>query len=335
MSLPQNFGERDLAGQRLMAGFDGTQFNRKIEDLIEKRRVGGLILFARNLGTPEEIGILTRTAQACAKGCGLPPLLIAIDQEGGQVARLKPPFTQFPSPAEMANEKAVTRFARITARELNSIGVNMNMAPVLDIAHPRVASVMTGRAFGEDPVAVARLGCLLIDELQEHGIAATAKHFPGIGRTVLDSHAALPDLETSLDRLLAFDLIPFKAAQEHRVAAVMLSHIRYTAIDATWPASLSVKIARGVLRDTMGFEGLVITDDLDMGAIAKHFGMTTVIDRIVAARIDMALICHQGPDIRKAFERLLANHGQSSQAIDQGIEAVDRILALKERFIQL
>ncbi len=183
------------AGQRLMVGFSGTNLDDELKYDIDTLKVGGLILFSRNIVSPAQIEALCTDAQAYAQQSGQPPLFIAIDQEGGKVARLKPPFTQFAgNPALQTTAQAVD-FARITARELTQIGVNMNMAPVLDIAPAEIESVMRTRAFGHDPQWVASMGCTVVEHLQANGIVAVGKHFPGIGRTILDSHEDLPELD--------------------------------------------------------------------------------------------------------------------------------------------
>jgi beta-N-acetylhexosaminidase len=234
-----------LAGQRLMVGFDGTDFNPDLEFLIGTLQVGGLILFSRNLESPEQIRQLCRDCQEYAASCKLPPLFISIDQEGGTVARLKSPFTQFPGNPAMTHPDDAVHFARVTAAELKQIGINMNMAPVLDVAPQNVKSIMAERVFGSDPGWVSSMGMTVIDHLQRRGIMAVAKHFPGIGRTVLDSHMALPDLEIDAQTLADFDLIPFKDAIAGHVAGIMLSHIRYSGIDPVWPASLSPAVTAG------------------------------------------------------------------------------------------
>ena len=247
-----SFDNEFMAGQRLMVGFDGTGFNDDLKFLIGTLQVGGLILFARNLGAPEQIRQLCRDCQACAGRFGLPPLFIAIDQEGGQVARLKPPFTQFAGNPAMKDPEDAVHFARVTAMELKHLGVNMNMAPVLDVAPDGVESIMAGRVFGSDPGWVSDMGMKVIDHLQQRGIMAVAKHFPGIGRTVLDSHLALPDLDVDAKALTDVDLIPFQSAIQGNVAGIMLSHIRYTGIDPAWPASLSPAITADLLRQEDG-----------------------------------------------------------------------------------
>jgi beta-N-acetylhexosaminidase len=171
-----DFTPAQRAGQRLMIGFDGTRLDDRLRQRIDRLKVGGLILFARNLDDPAQIAELCRAAQAYAAQCGQPPLFIGIDQEGGSVARLKPPFSQFKGAVHIETEAEALRFARITARELNSVGVNMNMAPVLDVLPAVGQSVMQDRSFGKDPHHVSRMGCAIIDQLQHNGILAVAKH---------------------------------------------------------------------------------------------------------------------------------------------------------------
>jgi beta-N-acetylhexosaminidase len=321
-----------LAGQRLMIGFDGHALETDLEACIPRLQPGGIILFACNLESPEQIRRLCTDAQACAARCGLPPLLIAVDQEGGQVARLKPPFSQFGGNPAMRSGADAERFGRVTAAELNSVGINMDMAPVMDVAPPDIESVMRQRVFTGDAHQVATMGCRIIETLQSNGIMAVAKHFPGIGRTVLDSHLELPDLETPREALAQSDFIPFQAAIQAGVAAVMLSHIRYTLMDPRWPASLSPAIAGTLLRDEMRYDGLVITDDLDMGAIRNHYDMAEIVHQMLRGRIDMALICHRGPH-RDIAHQLLEASFRSSDGQPAAYQSVRRILSLKQRFL--
>ncbi|UCF90030.1 MAG: beta-N-acetylhexosaminidase [Desulfobacterales bacterium] len=327
------FSEEQLAGQRLMVGFDGTELDPQLKFLIARIKVGGIILFARNLQTPEQIKQLCITAQDFARSCGQPPLFIAVDQEGGQVARLKEPFTQFPGNPHMRDEQEAVHFARITAAELAQVGINMNMAPVMDVAPPDFNSIMAARIFGRDPAWVSRLGVKVVEHLQQNRIMAVAKHFPGIGRTTLDSHLDLPTVDIDFPALRSFELIPFEASIQHQVAGIMLSHICYQKIDPQWPASLSLRIAKDLLRDQLRFGGVVLTDDLDMGAISNHYDIQTVVRQILAADIDLALICHFGPNIEIAFEQMRQGLTQSSAIRAKGVESILRIMALKRRYI--
>ncbi len=331
MHDPATYSTEQLAGQRLMVGFDGTTLNADLKELIATFKVGGLILFARNVDTPDQIRKLCADAQAYAADCGQPPLFIAIDQEGGQVARLKPPFTQFPEKPPLKSEADAEKFARITARELLDVGINMNMAPVMDVADPAIDSVMLQRAFSHAPDIVAGIGAKVITGLQKERVMAVAKHFPGIGRTTLDSHIDQPILDAEIETLQA-DLVPFATAMACRVAGMMLAHIRYSALDPELPASLSVKIARDLLRKRMGYDGLVMTDDLDMGAISNHFDIDTAVDCILTADIDLALICHKGPAQGRAFTRACTWLGKKGPRLS-GLNSVQRIMRFKQQYL--
>jgi beta-N-acetylhexosaminidase len=321
-----SLSHEQMAGQRMMAGFDGAEFNDDLKRLIDETKVGGIILFSRNISTPEKTGQMCRDAQKYAATLGQPPLFIAIDQEGGQVARLKEPFERFPGNPAMKGVEDAVYFAKTTAADLKSLGINMNMAPVLDVAPKDMDSVMAGRSFGGDPEWVSKLGGAVIEELTRNGVISAAKHFPGIGRTTLDSHVDAPVFKGGEDELESFDLIPFKAAISKGVPCVMLSHILYRDVDPVWPASLSKIIVRGILREKMGYDGVVVTDDLDMGAVQKKHSVETVVSRVMDADADIALICHKGPDIKAAF------HEMRKRPPGVHAKSVERILALKRKF---
>ena len=325
-----DFNPAQRVGQRLMIGFNGTKLDDRLKYCIDRLKVGGLILFSRNLSSRGQIAELCSTAQDYARQCGQPPLFISIDQEGGTVARLKPPFTQFEGAPHIQTETDAVRFARVTAHELNSIGVNMDMAPVLDVLPAVGESVMQQRSFGKDPGHVSRMGCTIIRHLQSNGILAVAKHFPGIGRTVLDSHMDLPDLDTDASSLMDSDLLPFMAAIETRVSGIMLSHIRYRAIDPQWPASLSPFIAHDLLRNKMGYQGLVLTDDFDMGAIAKHYSPADIVRQCIHAAIDIMLICHEGPKIDAFFDLIVSQQKKETELAAKSEASLCRILKAKQ-----
>ncbi|MDO9263131.1 MAG: glycoside hydrolase family 3 N-terminal domain-containing protein, partial [Desulfosalsimonadaceae bacterium] len=213
MKMIDAFSNEQMAGQHLMVGFDGTEFNTDLEFLIGTLKVGGIILFARNIETPDQLTRLCAAIQDYAKACGQPPLFIAIDQEGGTVARLREPnFREFPGIPTLTDPVGAKTFALEMAGQLSALGINMDMAPVLDIAPKEMQSIMARRSFGHDPIHVAAMGKAMIETFQNQGVMAVAKHFPGIGRTTLDSHLDMPEFDASLDDLAAFDLIPFHAA---------------------------------------------------------------------------------------------------------------------------
>jgi beta-N-acetylhexosaminidase len=322
-----------LAGQRLMAGFEGTRLNAVLKRLILDQRVGGLILFKRNVESPAQLRELCRSAQAFAQDTGQPPLFIAIDQEGGRVARLGPPFTQFPKTPPAANAEEAARFAAVSAAELTFAGINMNLVPVLDVAPEGFASIMAGRSFGPDPEHVARLGAVIINGLQSRRILAVAKHFPGIGRTTLDSHLDLPVMDADLPSFERCDWIPFRAAIAAGVAGVMLSHVVYQRLDPDWPASLSLRIVRGLLRNRLGFNGITLTDDLEMGAIRRRCALKTAVRQALRADVDQVLICHSAEKIAQAHALMTRKIGESERKRHRSERSAYRVLALKTDFL--
>jgi beta-N-acetylhexosaminidase len=336
MNDANSLTDEQLAGQRLMLGFEGKVLDDDLRFMIREMRAGGLILFKRNVSDPSQVAELCGAAQNYAVESGNSPLMIAVDQEGGPVARLGPPFTVFPGNRAMGaamSEDAAREFSTVTARELKGVGITMNLAPVLDVASFGTDSVMEDRVFGEEPEQVAHLGSKVIETLQENGIPATAKHFPGIGRTKLDSHDDLPYLKVEREVLDATDLVPFRAAIQSGVEAVMLSHVVYEDLDPRWPASLSSVIAEDLLRQAMGFKGITMTDDLDMGAIDKHFDVETVVRRVSEAGIDIALICRDRQKAEKAYQSLIEAVRESEDSKRKATASVQRILNLKQKYL--
>lgn len=315
-----------------MLGFDGLDLNAELKHLIKEYRAGGIILFKANIQSPDRLRRLCSDAQRYAQDCGLPRLFIAVDQEGGTVARLRHPFTEFPGNPHVTSKEDAREFARVTAGELTDMGINMNMAPVLDVAPDGVDSIMKDRAFQGDAQQVAALGTEMIVRFQKDHIMAVAKHFPGIGRTVKDSHFFLPVLNADLESLKQSDIQPFEAARDVGVSGIMLSHISYPLLDPDWQASLSPVIAKDLLRKDLGYQGLVMTDDLDMKAIS--YDMDTCIYQIMKADIDLALICHSGPNIKIARDAFIRNLETDQALFISCQKSVKRILETKEKFIK-
>jgi beta-N-acetylhexosaminidase len=324
---------QDKLGQLVMVGFDGTTPSREVTRLIATTRVGGVILFRRNVEDPPQVLALTKALQRLASKA---PLFVAIDQEGGRVSRLPPPFTQFPPAAVLGQRNSFDLtygVGEAMGRELAAVGINMNMAPVLDVNTNAANPVIGDRAFGDSPMLVEEHGLAMIVGLQDRRVIACAKHFPGHGATSADSHLELPVVTASLRRLERIELRPFAHAMTNRLAAVMTAHVRYPALDAVAPATLSKKILTGLLRRAMGFDGLVVTDDLEMKAIAAHTDPATAAVKAVQAGADVLLFCRDTEAPRRAIEaltRAIARGRLSEARIDQSL---DRVLRVKERFL--
>lgn len=314
-----------------MLGFDGTQFNDDLKHIIGELKAGGIILFKNNIIDPAQVKKLCADCQDYAASCRQPPLFISVDQEGGVVARLKQGFTRFKGNPYISSLEDARDFASITADELNSAGFNMNLAPVLDIAPDNIDSIMKDRAFKGGSEQVSRLGLEIINTFQAKGIMAVAKHFPGIGSTIIDSHFHLPVLDEDLETLEKSDLIPFKEAIKNNVAGMMLSHISYPKLDDQWQASLSPEIAGRILRDDLGYDGLVMTDDLDMKAIGHD--IQTCVKQILKSRIDIVLICHKGPNIDIAAGEVKRLMNEDETLSELGKESARRILKFKKEYL--
>lgn len=290
--------------QSLIVGFEHPEPDALLERLITSLGIGGVILFSRNLGSPEDVWRLNNELQLMARKSGHEPLLVMVDQEGGSVARLKKPFTHEPDLCEMGNasEQDMFRHGRQMGRELVAAGFNWNLAPVMDV-HANNDGVMARRSLGADPEQVARLAVAYAKGLMSAGCLACAKHFPGLGRTSLDTHKLGVMVELSRHELDSMELKPFAQAINAHIPGVLVSHATFKALDAAFPASLSKKTVTGLLREEMGFQGLILTDDLEMGAI----GLTPAQAACQAylAGNDLLLICRQNQQAEPALELLL------------------------------
>lgn len=323
-----------IAGSRLMIGFNGTRLSDSLKHYIKDLKIGGVILFTRNIENPKQLSDLCVNIQDYAQAQECAPLFIAIDQEGGTVARLPLPFTQFPKGASaLKTVQKVVEFAEITALELQTCHINMDMAPVLDIAPPQFGSFMEKRALGTTPESVTELGLAMIKSFRENKIIPVGKHFPGIGRTILDSHVELPVFEDSFESLQDFDLKPFQATIDDGLEAVMLSHILYKELDAENPASLSEKIVKMLLREQMGFEGVVMTDDMDMGAIVENYGYEEAVKKALKSDVDIILVCHESEKIQQTYDLLLQQATGSKADQEAALDAYDRIMCLKHSYL--
>jgi len=328
----------EMIGQLFMAGLPGPQLDKGTEDLIRDYHLGGVILFSRNVENPVQVARLCEDLQKMAMGCHGFPLFLAVDQEGGRVARLREPFTVFQGNRAIGMDghpiKMATEFGRVTAREMKMVGLNMDLAPVLDVQKGELEKHLEGRLFGEDPDVVARLGRRVIRALQKNGIMAVAKHFPGLGRADLDPHLNLPRISMAREDIETDNLPPFRAAIEEGVSAVMTSHAIYTALDPDHPATLSPAVLGRLLREKMGFDGLIITDDLEMGAIAEHFGVAEGAVDALDAGADILLICKDQEKVMESVARIRSKVLLGEITFQRLKESNRRILRAKETFLK-
>lgn len=328
----------EKVGQVFMFGFAGKGPEGATR-LIEELHPGGIIYFARNTGTIEEVSSLSQSLQECAThtGSGV-PLLIAADQEGGIVSRFKSDIPRMPGPMALAaavsnkDHSLVNKASRAMGLQLRAAGINMNFAPVLDVNNNPKNPVIGIRSFGEDPSLVADLGVTAIEGFISAGIIPVGKHFPGHGNTSVDSHLALPVLSQSIAELESCELVPFKAAIQANAPAVMSAHIIFQAIDPQNPATLSRAVISDLLRGTLGFKGLAVTDCLEMNAISRYVGAAAGALSAFKAGCDLLLISHTYEVQKQAYSSLMEAVKTGEITEDRLDAAVNRILRLKETF---
>ncbi|HTI43434.1 MAG TPA: beta-N-acetylhexosaminidase [Vicinamibacterales bacterium] len=278
-------------GQLLIGSLPGTTITQEMQSLAREFQLGGVTLFKRNIEAPEQVAELSNDLQGLSSEL---PLWVAVDQEGGRVARLRAPFTEWPPMATLGRAGDGTlahRFASALAAELTAVGITLDYAPVLDIHTNPKNPIIGDRALAEDAETVAKLGARIIRGLQENGVAACGKHFPGHGDTSVDSHLALPLVEHPPDRIRRVECVPFREAIRNDVAFIMTAHILVPALDEQKPATLSPAIVRGMLREELGFNGVILSDDLEMKAIADTYSVPDAAVQAIAAGCDGVLVC--------------------------------------------
>jgi beta-N-acetylhexosaminidase len=325
---------RRQAGQLAIAGFAGHSIPPELKALAKEFDLGGIILFARNVESPEQVAEVAREARELTREL---PLWVSVDQEGGRVARLRAPFTLWPAMDTLGrsgDERLAERFARSLAAELRAVGVTLDFTPVLDILTNPKNPAIGDRALAGTPGDVARLGTVIIKTLQAEGIAACGKHFPGHGDTSVDSHHELPLVEHPPDRLEAVELVPFKAAIAAGVAGIMTAHLLVPALDEQWPGTLSPAIVSGLLKQKLGFPGVVFTDDINMKAISARYGTPEATLRSLQAGCDVVLMCGDAQEPQfAAMELVIHAIEDGSLPLERVEDALARHRRMKERFL--
>lgn len=329
----------------LWLGFEGASLPPELAGDVAAGRAGAVVLFRRNLRVVDQgaggvvdgeaLVDLTRSLHA-AVPARLPPLWIAIDQEGGTVQRVRAPATTWPSmlafdglPPGADDVELAERVGQALGRELAALGIDVDFAPVLDVHTNPQNPVIGERAFGVGPEVVARRALALARGLERAGVVSCGKHFPGHGDTDTDSHLALPRLAHDMERLEAVELLPFRCAVAAGIPMLMTAHVVFAALDDAVPATLSPAVITGLLRERMGYDGVVVSDDLDMRAIAAHFGAGDAAVRAVAAGCDALLLCRDPAHQRQAREALIRAGEGSSDMRAAIARAAGRIRAAK------
>ncbi len=321
-------------GQLFILGFEGKDIEEETKHLIEDFKIGGLILFSRNIEDSNQIIQLINNLKDLNKNNKI-PLFISIDEEGGNVSRLPKEFKKLPQAKKIGDTRDIDlsfKFGELLGLRLKSLGFNLNYAPVMDINSNPKNPVIGNRAFGNNPEVVTSYGIPVMKGIQSMGIISGIKHFPGHGDTDVDSHINLPVINKSLEEIRDFELIPFKKSIEEDGDMIMIAHILFPNIDKEYPSTRSKDIITYLLRKEMGFEGVIISDDLTMGAIIENYTLEGATLKFLQSGGDIALICHGTDDFKSIFEYIKIKVKNEEIPIEDIDNKVYRILKLKKKY---
>lgn len=324
----------DKIGQLFMIGLEGKALTPRESEFIVKNNIGGVILFDRNLGTPQETHKLCSEIQNLRhKLKDKTPLFIGIDMEGGRVARLKAPFTQWP-PADklgaLDSTSVAFRFSMSMGSELKAVGINVDFAPCVDVLTNPKNTVIGDRALSKDPEQVAKMASAIVRGYIKSGIIPCAKHFPGHGETLIDSHHDLPVEQADIGRLRDVEMYPFKKVFRARIDMVMTAHIHFPKVDPEWPVTLSPIFVRQILRQELRYRGIIISDDLDMKALATHYDRDLIPVQALVAGCDLLLYCNEPDRPPRALESVRQAVTNGTIKAAQIEESWKRIMDLKK-----
>lgn len=326
--LVANMSDADKIGQLLMIGIHGKTLNDDAKFMLNEYRVGGIILFDRNMESKDQVKSLITDINKTGKSAGLTPLFIGIDQEGGAVARMEDQLIKVPPAEELGKEpiEQAVSLAKQSGTELKDLGFNINFAPVADLG------LTYGRSFSTNPDEVVRYASAVGKAYDEAGLWYSYKHFPGIGKTDVDLHADTSVVPVSKETLLNEDtkvFVDLIKQSKPNTYAIMVSHAMYPQIDPDHPSSLSKAIITDWLRKDMGYNGVVVTDDMDMGALAKHYTFGDMAVQSILAGSDILLVCHEYEHMQEAYNGLMKAVKDGRISKDRLDESVKRILLMK------
>lgn len=326
--LVANMSDADKVGQLLMIGIHGTTLNDDAKFMLNEYRVGGIILFDRNMESKDQVKTLITDINKAGKSAGLTPLFLGIDQEGGAVARMDDKLIKVP-PAEEVGKMPVEQassLAKEVGTELKDLGFNINFAPVADLG------LTYGRSYSTSPDEVVRYAGAVGKAYDEAGLWYSYKHFPGIGKTDVDLHADTSIVPVSKETLLSEDtrvFVDLIKQSKPNTYTIMVSHAMYPQIDPDNPASLSKEIITDWLRKDLGYNGVVVTDDMDMGALANHYTFGDMAVQSILAGSDILLVCHEYEHMQEAYNGLMKAVKDGRISKERLDESVKRILLMK------
>lgn len=329
-----NMTMEEKIGQLFIFGFTGREIDEKTIDMIEKNHIGGFILFKENIKSVEQNVDILNTLKETNK-INPVPLFLAIDEEGGRVSRLPKPFPKMPPAKAIGdiNDKDISlQYGKTLGNRLKTIGFNMNFAPVMDINSNPKNPVIGDRAFGTTIDVVVDNSIQVMEGISLENIIPVIKHFPGHGDTKTDSHIDIPVVNKTMDELEKLELIPFTQAIETGVDSIMIGHILFPELDKSNPATLSNTIINDILREKLSFNGVIISDDMSMGAIAKNYNIEDAVVKFIKAGGDIALVCHSYEVQLSLFDRIKEELEKGNIKEEEINEKVYRIIKLKEKY---
>lgn len=323
----------EKVGQMILAGVQGTALDDQARRMIADQKVGGIILYANNVTTLDGTAKFVQSIKE-ANHSNPVPILMGVDQEGGKVSRMPDEVESIPSNGKVGKTKdegLAEEMGTLLARQVKLAGFNLDFAPVLDVNSNPKNPVIGDRSFGSTAELVSRLGVAEMKGLRSEGIIPVVKHFPGHGDTSVDSHLELPVVNKTEQQLAKLEWIPFEAAIKEHAEAVMVAHILFPKLDPKYPASLSNVIIGEQLRGKFNYQGVVITDDLSMGAIAKNYKLDEAALASVRAGSDILLVAHSYESAKTIFDTLIGAVKKGKLDESRIDESVYRILALKQK----
>ena len=326
--LVANMSDADKVGQLMMIGIHGKSLNDDAKFMLNEYRVGGIILFDRNMESKDQVKTLIADINKAGKSAGLTPLFLGIDQEGGAVARMDDKLIKVPPAEEVGKEpvEQAAALAKEVGTELKELGFNINFAPVADLG------LTYGRSYSTNPDEVLRYASAVGKSYDEAGLWYSYKHFPGIGKTDVDLHADTSIVPVSKETLLSEDtkvFVDLIKQSKPNTYTIMVSHAMYPQIDPDHPSSLSKAIITDWLRKDMGYNGVVVTDDMDMGALAKHYTFGDMAVQSILAGSDILLVCHEYEHMQEAYNGLMKAVKDGRISKERLDESVKRILLMK------
>lgn len=324
----------EKVGQMVIVGVEEETFNSNMEKMIKDHKAGGFIFMGKSVKNTTQLLKLVNSIKAANSNNNI-PLFLSIDQEGGKIDRMPQEFNRYPTNkaiGKINSENLSYNIGSTIAYEISSFGFNMDFAPVLDINSNPKNPVIGDRSFGTGSQLVSNLGIETMKGIQEGNVISVVKHFPGHGDTSVDSHVGLPKVNKSMDQINNFELLPFKEAIKNNVDGIMIAHILLPKIDPKYPASLSKVIISNVLRKQLGFNGIVITDDMTMGAITKNYSIGDAAVKSINAGSDIILIAHDFNKEADAINSIISAVKGGDIPMDRIDESVYRVLKLKEKY---